>query len=152
MASAALSEVRTKRGAVLRLMRPHQWVKNALVLAALVFAKRMFIARDVALGLLAFAAFCALSSTTYVVNDILDREADRLNPEKRDRPIARGDISVEQGRTIALALGIVAAAISVVIGRQFVGIAILYWGLQLTYSLWAKRVMVVDIIAVAIGF
>ncbi|HUA34955.1 MAG TPA: decaprenyl-phosphate phosphoribosyltransferase [Candidatus Binataceae bacterium] len=152
MASAAIVEARDNRSAMLRLMRPHQWVKNALVLAALVFAKRMFVPHDLALGILGFIAFCALSSTAYVINDIVDREADRLNPEKRDRPIARGDVSVEAGRRLALALGAFAVILSAFIGRDFVGIVLLYAILQVTYSLWAKRVMIVDIIAVALGF
>jgi 4-hydroxybenzoate polyprenyltransferase len=152
MTSAAIPEVRTNRAAIIRLMRPHQWVKNSLVLAALVFAKRMFVPHDVMLGILAFVAFCALSSAAYVVNDIIDRETDRLNPEKQHRPIAGGEISVESARTVAMALGLTAAILSVCLGWQFVAIALLYAGLQFAYSLWAKRVMVVDIIAVAIGF
>ena len=152
MSSIAVAELRTNRSAILRLMRPHQWVKNALVLAALVFAKRMFVAHDLARGILAFIAFCALSSAAYIVNDIVDRDADRLNPEKRERPIARGDISIEAARTIALVLGSLAIALSACLGWAFLAIALLYWGLQFGYSLWAKRVMVVDIIAVAIGF
>jgi 4-hydroxybenzoate polyprenyltransferase len=140
------------RATIFRLMRPHQWIKNLLVLAALIFAKRLFIFHDVILALIAFIAFCALSSAAYVVNDIVDREADRLNPEKRDRPLARGDITVEAAWRVATALGGIALVLSIALGRAFVGIALLYIALQAAYSFWAKRVMVVDIIAVSIGF
>src|SRR5208282_1425885 len=80
--------------AMIRLARPHQWIKNALVLAALVFGRRLFVFHDVVLAIIAVIAFCALSSAGYVLNDITDRDADRLNPEKCDRPLARGDITV----------------------------------------------------------
>jgi 4-hydroxybenzoate polyprenyltransferase len=140
------------RATIFRLMRPHQWIKNVLVLAALIFAKRLFIFHDVILALIAFIAFCALSSAAYVINDIVDREADRLNPEKRDRPLARGDITVEAAWRVATALGGIALVLSIALGRAFVGIALLYIALQAAYSFWAKRVMVVDIIAVSIGF
>ena len=81
----------TKRGtglALIVLARPWQWVKNGLVLAALVFSHRLFRPRDAVLAAVALVTFCALSSFAYVLNDISDREADRLNPEKRDRPLA----------------------------------------------------------------
>ena len=80
--------------AMVRLARPHQWIKNTLVGAALVFSQRLFDPRDVFLTAMAFVAFCALSSAGYVLNDIVDREADRLNPEKSDRPLAHGDLTV----------------------------------------------------------
>ena len=79
---------------MVRLARPHQWIKNALVLAALVFGQRLFVLHDVVLAVIAFVAFCALASAGYVLNDIADRDADRLNPEKCDRPLARGDLTV----------------------------------------------------------
>jgi len=81
----------TKRGtglALIVLARPWQWVKNGLVLAALVFSHRLFRPREAVLAAVALVTFCALSSFAYVLNDISDREADRLNPEKRDRPLA----------------------------------------------------------------
>lgn len=152
MASPAVAETATSRASIIRLMRPHQWIKNLLVLAALIFAKRLFVLHDLLLAITAFVAFCSLSSAAYVVNDIVDREADQLNPEKRDRPLACGDISVESARRVAIALGAIALPLSVLLGWAFVAIALLYAALQGAYSLWAKRVMVVDIIAVAIGF
>src|SRR6267154_408374 len=84
----------TKCGTVLALIvlaRPWQWIKNGLVLAALVFSHRLFRPRDAVLAAVALVTFCVLSSFAYVLNDISDREADRLNPEKRDRPLACGD-------------------------------------------------------------
>jgi 4-hydroxybenzoate polyprenyltransferase len=138
--------------AIFRLARPHQWIKNALVLAALVFGQRLFIAHDVILAIVAFVAFCALSSAGYVLNDIADRDADRLNPEKCNRPLARGDLTVAAASRVALILAAIAIGLSVLLGREFVGIALLYASLQFFYSLWAKHEVIIDVIAVAIGF
>jgi 4-hydroxybenzoate polyprenyltransferase len=138
--------------AIIRLARPHQWLKNALVLAALVFGQRLFVVHDVLLAVIAFIAFCALASAAYILNDIADRDADRLNPEKCDRPLARGDLTVAAAARAALMLAAIAAVLSVILGRAFVGIAVLYAALQLVYSLWAKHQVIIDVIAVAIGF
>ncbi|MGO9606128.1 MAG: decaprenyl-phosphate phosphoribosyltransferase [Candidatus Binataceae bacterium] len=145
----------TKRGtgrALIVLARPWQWVKNGLVLAALVFSHRLFHPRDAALAAVALAAFCALSSFAYVLNDISDREADRLNPEKRDRPIACGDLTMAQAVSFAIVLGAIATLLSIAVGRNFLGIAALYVALQFGYSIWAKHYVVIDVIAVASGF
>ncbi len=147
-----ISQHSSRWSAVWRLARPHQWIKNALVLAPLVFGQRLFDVTDVALAVIAFLAFCALSSAGYVLNDIADRDADRLNPEKCDRPLARGDLSVATATKVALTLAAIAIALSIVLGRAFLGIAVLYAGLQLFYSLWAKHQVILDIVAVAIGF
>ena len=125
--------------AIFRLARPHQWIKNALVLAALVFGQRLFVFHDVVLAIVAFVAFCALSSAGYILNDIADRDADRLNPEKCDRPLARGDLTVAAATRAAVMLAAIAIVLSIVLGREFVGIALLYAALQLFYSLWAKH-------------
>src|SRR5882757_5679520 len=101
----------TKRGtglALIALARPWQWVKNGLVLAALVFSHRLFRPRDAVLAAVALVTFCVLSSFAYVLNDISDREADRLNPEKRDRPLACGDLTIAQAAGFAIALGAIA--------------------------------------------
>lgn len=144
-----------KRGtgrALIVLARPWQWVKNGLVLAALVFSHRLFRPRDAVLAVVALVTFCALSSFAYVLNDISDREADRLNPEKRDRPLACGDLTIAQAAGFAIALGAIATLLSAALGVNFLGIAALYVALQFGYSLWAKHWVALDVIAVAIGF
>jgi 4-hydroxybenzoate polyprenyltransferase len=138
--------------AIIRLARPHQWIKNTLVLAALIFGQRLFVVHDVIKASLAFVAFCALSSAGYILNDIADRDADRLNPEKCDRPLARGDLSVGAAARAAMLLAAIALALSVVLGAGFLGIAVAYAALQFVYSLWAKHQVIVDVISVSIGF
>jgi 4-hydroxybenzoate polyprenyltransferase len=141
-----------RSAAILRLLRPHQWIKNGLVLAALVFSKRLFIAHDVILSAIALISFCAISSAGYILNDIADREVDRLNPEKCDRPLARGDLSVGTARIVAIVLAVTAFILAIILGRAFVGIIAAYMALQFGYSLYAKQFVVLDVIAVAVGF
>ncbi len=153
--NAALEAAETRRSrarAFLSLARPEQWVKNGLVMAALVFSRRMFVARDAALAIVAFIAFCALSSCAYTLNDISDREADRLNPEKRNRPLAKGDLEVSEAATFGAALAAGWFVLSIALGGGFVAIGVMYIALQFGYSLWAKHHVVIDVIAVALGF
>ncbi|HEY6393960.1 MAG TPA: decaprenyl-phosphate phosphoribosyltransferase [Candidatus Binataceae bacterium] len=151
-ASAQAAGTAGQLRAMFRLARPYQWIKNGLVLAALVFAHRLFVPRDAALALVAFIAFCALSSAGYVVNDAVDREADRLNPEKRNRPLASGELTVSTAVAMASVLGAIAFVLGALLGGAFLAISILYAALQFAYSLFAKRLVVIDVIAVSIGF
>lgn len=139
----------TQRSTVLALVvlaRPWQWLKNGLVFAALIFGHRLFRRHDATLAALAFVAFCALSSFSYVLNDISDREADRFNPEKRDRPLACGDLTITQAVCFAIVLGAGAMLLSIGLGRYFLGIAALYIAMQFGYSLWAKQHVVLDVV------
>jgi 4-hydroxybenzoate polyprenyltransferase len=138
--------------ALLRLARPHQWSKNLLLLAPLIFSRHLFIAHDAAFAALGTVAFCALASFAYALNDVLDREADRLNPEKRDRPVASGEISVATAMRFAMALVAGGLGLSLLLGAGFLVIALLYLALQFAYSLWAKKIVILDVIALAAGF
>lgn len=136
----------------IRLLRPKQWVKNAFVLAPLVFAARFLDAHAVADALLACFLFCVASSATYIVNDMCDVEQDRRHPTKsRTRPIAAGIVSV---RTAAILL---AALYAVLIVGAFIlpAVAVVlaaYLVLTLAYTLFLKHQPVIDIFTVAIGF
>src|SRR2546428_7838100 len=94
--------------AIVISMRPRQWVKNLFVLAGLVFSQRLFTGA-VWTALAAFAIFCALSGAIYLLNDVADRERDRLDPRKRVRPIAAGRLPV--GVAVAAAAALVAAGL-----------------------------------------
>src|ERR1041385_6595164 len=77
----------------IQLIRPHQWYKNLLVFLALIFSGNLGRTSFIESSIIAFASFCAISSATYILNDFADRKADRLNPEKKNRPLAAGTIS-----------------------------------------------------------
>src|SRR5438876_3987721 len=92
--------------ALIRLMRPHQWIKNGFLFIGVVFGHGWSDARLVAEVLVLFAAFCLVSSAVYILNDIADRDADRLHPHKRDRPLARGEIGVGAPAALCIALAL----------------------------------------------
>jgi 4-hydroxybenzoate polyprenyltransferase len=138
-------------GAVLVSLRPRQWVKNLFVFAGLVFGQRLFTDSFwPALG--AFAIFCALSGAIYLVNDVADRDKDRLHPKKRERPIAAGRLSVQRALGVAVALVAVALAAATRISLGFVLVSVAYVVLLSAYSAWLKHIVIVDVLTVAVGF
>jgi 4-hydroxybenzoate polyprenyltransferase len=138
--------------ALLVSLRPHQWTKNLVVLAALAFSKHLFEGDAVALAGLAFAVFCALSGAVYVVNDLVDLERDRLHPVKRARPIASGALGVPAARAAAAALFGVGLLAAWGLGSGFFLCALAYLALNLAYSFGLKEVVILDVLAIAIGF
>jgi 4-hydroxybenzoate polyprenyltransferase len=144
--------VTRKAIALIRSLRPTQWLKNGFVLAPIVFSGRIDDPDAWGRSLLAAAAFCAASSATYLVNDVLDRESDRLHPTKRDRPIASGEVSVATALATAVILIAAAAAMSVVLGGWFPAVLGGYLVLTLLYSALLKEAVFVDVLVVAAGF
>lgn len=137
--------------AVLRSLRPRQWVKNLFVFAGLIFSRQLFTGAAW-LALAAFAVFCALSGAIYLVNDVADRERDRLHPTKRDRPIAAGRLAPGLAVAVAVALTVLSLAASVVLSVRFAAAAVAYVLVLGAYSMWLKHLVIVDVLAVASGF
>jgi 4-hydroxybenzoate polyprenyltransferase len=137
--------------AILVSLRPRQWVKNFFVFAGLVFAQQLF-SPAAWVALAAFAVFCALSGAIYLLNDVADRERDRLHPQKRMRPIASGVLPV--ARAVAIAAILLAAGLGAAwrIGPAFALAALAYVILLGAYSAWLKHVVIADVLAVALGF
>ena len=133
-------------------LRPHQWTKNALVFAALIFAQRLRDVRDVEIAGAAFAVFCALSSVVYLVNDLQDREADRRHPLKSRRPIASGALA--PGIAVAAAAVLLAAALAgaIAINSSFAIVSVAYVALLSAYSFWFKHIVILDVLVLATGF
>jgi 4-hydroxybenzoate polyprenyltransferase len=137
---------------VLLSLRPHQWNKNLVVFAGLLFGRRLFELPAVLDAVSAFAVFCALSGVVYIVNDILDREADARHPLKARRSIASGLLPVPVAAAAALALGASALGAAWVIDGRFALVAVAYLGLQVLYSVRLKHIVIVDVLTIAIGF
>ena len=137
---------------LLRSMRPYQWTKNLLVFAGLVFGGQLRDRDSVVLALVAFGAFCLLSSSVYLLNDVRDREADRLHPVKSKRPIASGAVSPATALAAALVLAAIAMAGAIWVGREFAIIAGVYLAVMSAYSLVLKHVVILDVLVVAAGF
>ncbi len=141
-----------KISAVLRSMRLHQWIKNLVVFAALIFSELM---GD--LGLLlrtaaGFAAFCLLASSVYLFNDLVDREKDALHPVKRHRPVASGELSPAAALASTAVLLVAGLGLSLWIGRGFTTVAATYILINLFYGLWLRDVVIVDVLTIATGF
>lgn len=136
---------------LLALMRPHQWLKNVFVFAGLVFSQSWHDTGRVTLVLSAFGVFCLFSSAVYIVNDWRDRASDALHPTKRLRPLASG--AVGPGVAFALAALLAAGGVALANGnRTLLGLIALYVASNVAYSWWLKRVPVVDVFSIALGF
>jgi decaprenyl-phosphate phosphoribosyltransferase len=139
-------------GSLIRLLRPKQWVKNLLVLAAPIAARRMGDREVVAHSLAAMLAFCAAASANYVVNDLRDAENDRLHPRKRLRPIAARQVSPSLAGMIAVILVVLACGFAAYAGTGVAAILAAYLVTTTAYSFGLKRVTVVEMVIVASGF
>ena len=134
------------------LMRMHQWVKNVFVLAPLFFTPDAGAFSSVATVFAGFLCFCALSSAVYICNDYADREADRLHPEKRHRPLAAGSLSTAEAFSLASLLGALGLAGAYALSLPFFVIAVGYCALNLAYSFVLKHVSILDIIVITVGY
>jgi len=147
-----LPQRRSPVRAALVAMRPRQWSKNLLVFAGLVFAAKLGDASRWVEALVAFAAYCAISSAAYLVNDVRDREDDRLHPVKRARPIARGELSVRAALGLATALAAVALALAAALGPVSVAFLLAFAALQAGYTLALKHIVLLDVLAIGALF
>ncbi len=133
-------------------LRPEQWTKNLVVFAGVLFGLRLFDPGDVARAVAACAIFCALSGVVYLVNDILDAEADRRHPLKRHRPIASGALRPGLAVTAAGMLAAAALALAFWLDREFGIVSVAYLALQTAYSGPLKHIVIIDVLAIATGF
>jgi 4-hydroxybenzoate polyprenyltransferase len=133
-------------------LRPHQWTKNFIIFAPIALSKHLFEADAFLQASLAFALFCGLSGTVYLINDLTDLERDRLHPKKRLRPLASGALSVGGARVGAVALGAGCLGLSALLGGAFLATAAAYVALNLLYSFRLKHVVILDVIAISLGF
>lgn len=132
--------------------RPHEWIKNAFVFAPLFFAGSIADPTKISLAAIVFAAFCAVSSAAYLINDVADRHRDRRHPVKRFRPIASGRISLRSAVATAVVLTLLGLAAAYWV-QPWCGLILFgYVGLNLAYSWWMKHVVILDVFAIAAGF
>ena len=137
---------------VLEAMRPKQWIKNLFVLAALAFAGEALDLDAVWHALVAFAAFCLVSGSTYLLNDALDAEADRHNPRTAGRPVARGDLTPAAAIAAAALTGAAGLALAALLNWETLAAVAGFVTLQLAYSALLKHILFVDVMAIAAGF
>jgi decaprenyl-phosphate phosphoribosyltransferase len=155
LASPRSAPVTTRRGtarSIVRLLRPRQWVKNAFVVAPLIFSGAFTQVAAIRNAAIAMAVFCAAASAAYVFNDMIDAPADARHPTKsRTRPLAAGDVSMAQARVVFVVLVALTLA-SFAWNRETAIVAAIYIALNIAYSLRLKHIPVIDIFALAGGF
>jgi 4-hydroxybenzoate polyprenyltransferase len=138
--------------ALLAALRPHQWTKNLLVFAGIVFAGKIDDPHRWVEAVACFVAYCVASSAAYLVNDVRDLEADRLHPVKRSRPIAAGLVAVRTAMWTAVALFALALGITASLGPVSVALLVAFGALQVGYSAGLKHVAVLDVLVISTLF
>lgn len=133
-------------------LRPDQWTKNLIVFAGLIFGQRLLDATALGAAIWAFAIFCGLSSAMYLVNDLFDRNEDRRHPVKRSRPIASGALSSGSAVTWAVVLVGVSLSASFSLSWTLGVVSVMFVGLLTAYSRFLKHLVILDVLAVAVGF
>lgn len=144
--------VGTKLLLILQAMRPRQWVKNGVVFAGLLFSGRFLDREAIVQASAAFLAFSALAGGTYLLNDIADAEKDRLHPRKRARPLASGRLRKGEAALVALLLAGGALGGGFWLEPLLGTVLSVYFLLNVAYSFWLKRVVILDILIIASGF
>jgi len=134
---------------VLRVLRPHQWAKNVLLLVPLLAAHRVADVGALRAVLLGLVSFCLCTSSMYVLNDLLDLGVDRAHPRKSLRPFASGQVSVATGLALSPALLAAGLTISLILSMKFLVALVAYCALALAYSFIFKRFVVIDVLALA---
>lgn len=133
----------------LRVLRPHQWLKNLLVFAPM-FAAHQLTAATFMQSLLAFVAFSLVASSTYILNDLLDLAADRAHPRKCNRPFASGAVNVRHGTWLAPALGLLGGGVALLSGPGLFAMLAAYAVATTLYSFWLKRIVAIDVCVLAV--
>jgi 4-hydroxybenzoate polyprenyltransferase len=134
---------------LIRALRPSEWIKNLLVFAGVLFSGRLDSGDAIVDAILTFVAFCAISSAGYLFNDIRDRELDREHPEKRDRPIASGVITVGTAGGLAVVLAVAAIGLGFAVKWEVAGFVALYGVITGAYSLGLKRLVIIDVMTIS---
>lgn len=138
---------------ILKILRPHQWVKNTFIFIPLFFGGSLFDMADWTSSLVAFVAFSFAASAIYTINDIVDVEADKKHPKKCKRPIAAGLVSKRQASLLAIILAIAALALPFLLNNWMLSVVIaLYLAMNLCYCIRLKHYAIIDVCLVALGF
>ncbi len=134
---------------LIKTMRPRQWVKNGLLFIPLIFDKQLTNWPALARIIVGFVLFCLLSSIIYIINDLVDLEADRKHPQKRQRPIPSGLLKVSTARTAGIVLTLIVFIPATLLSLTYASIGLAYLALNLAYSAWLKHAPIVDVMILA---
>ena len=136
---------------IIKLLRPHQYIKNVFVFAPLLFSFE-FTTIQVVDTFIAFVLFCMIASSIYIFNDLLDIEEDKKHPKKCFRPLASGKVKKNVAKMLIASLSLSALSISYAFNQVLFSVLLIYFVLNIAYSLKFKHITIVDIFIIAIGF
>jgi 4-hydroxybenzoate polyprenyltransferase len=137
---------------LIKTMRPRQWTKNIVIFAPLVFDVKLFNTRYLAQTVAGFVLLCLISGNVYTINDLVDIEKDRQHPQKRNRPLPSGQLSVRAGIVAAILLPLVTLPAGFLLHPHFGAILTGYLLMQIAYSFWLKNIVIIDVMLLASGF
>jgi len=138
--------------ALIKSMRPRQWTKNAFILAAVIFDRQLTQINSIFRTFAGLLIFCLLSSSVYLINDVLDIKSDRKHPTKKFRPIASGNLPISTALLFALIFIFISITCAYLLSMEFALICLVYFLVNLVYSKWLKHVVILDVIILASGF
>jgi len=138
--------------ALVKALRPNQWVKNLILFAAIIFNGKLFEGQFFFLTLFGFIIFCAVSSASYLFNDIIDLRFDKLHPEKKNRPVASGMVSLNTASEVAFLLGFAGLIAALLLSNMFFVVAATFTLLHILYSSIFKNYAILDILSIAFSF
>lgn len=138
--------------ALIKTMRPRQWIKNGFIFFALIFDRQLLLTEPFLRTVMGFFVFCLVSSAVYLFNDIADVEADRNHPEKKNRPIASGKLPIRVAWISALLVAFLAIPFGYWLSPLFALILVAYLVINLLYSRWLKHVPILDVLIISSGF
>ncbi len=139
---------------IIRAMRPKQWAKNIVIFAALVFDRQLGFNNLIPMlrTFLGFMIFCLLSGVVYLINDIVDVQADRQHPQKSKRPIASGELAIPAAKAVIIFLLLILFPLAYLLSPAFFVVSMMYLLLNLAYSKWLKQIPIIDVFSIALGF
>ncbi|MGG5460370.1 decaprenyl-phosphate phosphoribosyltransferase [Clostridium sp. B9] len=137
---------------IIKLLRPNHWIKNLFIFGPIIFSNNFLNIDIIKNNILTFIAFCFISSTVYIMNDIVDVEKDKKHPKKCKRPIASGKVSIPKAISIGILLCISSLAIAFSLKTSILVIIILYLINNVAYSFKIKNLVIIDVFSIALGF
>lgn len=153
MQQYVISTTLTNVKAVIKLLRPYQWSKNVLVFGGLIFSGALINYNTLTISILAFIVFSFISSSVYIINDLIDIESDRKHPDKKNRPLASGKISIPVSLLILLAFSTAGfTGAYLFLNKEFLLLLTFYVVINILYSIWLKRIVILDVMIIALGF
>lgn len=143
----------TRRSAAFyQVLRPRQWIKNTTCLAGLIFSGQLLSQAAEVEAAGAALMFCLAASAVYILNDLCDRQRDRANPKKANRPIASGALSPTLAVVGGLILALLSCTVGALLGHACLGVILVYLSMNLAYCFWLKHAVLADVMVIALGF